>query len=148
MDSKKELRIAFIMAGILFVVGVFSYAAFSAKAPEGDPIRMMFYTSAGKVLFQHELHTAPSGYGVSCYDCHHHPEEDESAIRACRDCHGSEEGISETALETCMECHDEDEIEDAEMVKRSDAAHTQCGDCHKAIESGPVKEECSGCHVM
>ena len=146
MDSKKELRRAFIMAGILFAVAIICYAAASAKAPQGDPVRMMFYTSAGKVLFQHELHTVPSGYGASCYDCHHHPEEDESALRACSDCHGKEEGISETALQTCLECHDQDEIEDTEMVKSADAYHNQCIQCHKDFEAGPT--ECSGCHVM
>jgi len=50
MDSKKELRIAYGLAVILLIVGVISYAAFSAKVPE-EPIRLMFQTAAGKVLF-------------------------------------------------------------------------------------------------
>ena len=148
MDSKKELRTAFMMAGILLVVGLVCYAASSAKVPEGDPVRMMFHTNAGSVLFQHELHTVPSGYGVSCNDCHHHPQEDESAVRACGDCHGNEEGVSEAALQVCVECHDQDEVEDSEMLKRSDAIHEQCGGCHKAYGDGPAKEDCSQCHVM
>ncbi len=144
MDSNKEMRIAYGLAVVLLIIGVLSYTAFSAKAPE-EPIRLMFKTSTGKVLFQHKIHTVPSGYGASCFDCHHHPEDDESAIRSCGDCHGVGDDAGQ-ALETCMECHDSDEIEDYEMVKRSDAFHSQCIDCHKDFEKGPA--ECSGCHVM
>jgi hypothetical protein len=145
MDSKKELRIAYSLAVILLIVGVLSYAAFSAKVPE-EPIRMMFNTSAGKVLFHHSLHTQSSGFGVSCDDCHHHPEEDESAQRACGDCHGGDGQMTEAIVETCAECHDADEYEDLEMTKKSDAIHAQCIDCHKDFEAGPI--ECTQCHVM
>lgn len=145
MDSKKEQRIAYGLAAILFIVGVLSYAAFSAKVPE-EPIRLMFQTSAGKVLFQHQLHTESSGYGVSCGDCHHHPEDDESALRTCADCHDPVGEMTETVVNTCTECHDADEFEDMEMVKKSDAMHDQCIDCHKDYEAGPI--ECSQCHVM
>ena len=144
MDSNKEMRIAYGLAMVLFFIGVVSYAAFSDNAPE-EPIRMMYQTSAGKVLFQHKIHTVPAGYGASCYDCHHHPEDDEEAVRSCGDCHGMEEGLAEV-MATCTECHDEEEIEDTEMVKRSDAFHSQCIDCHKEFEKGPVA--CSECHVM
>ena len=146
MDLKKELRAAYIMAAVLLFVGVASYAALSAREPEKDPVRLMFYTDAGKVLFQHQLHTQPSGYGVSCNDCHHHPEDDEAALRTCGDCHGKDEKMTEPTLKTCTECHETDEIQDTEMVKRADAFHTQCIECHKDFEKGPV--ECSHCHVM
>ena len=145
MDSKKELRIAYGLAVILLIVGVISYAAFSAKVPE-EPIRVMFKTSAGKVLFQHQLHTEASGYGVSCGDCHHHPEDDESAMRACGDCHDPSGDMTEAVMSTCTECHDADEIEDIEVIKKSDAAHEQCIGCHRDYEAGPL--ECSECHVM
>ncbi|MFO7965017.1 MAG: cytochrome c3 family protein [Desulfobacterales bacterium] len=144
MNSKKEMRLAYGLAVVLFVVGVFSYAAFSKRAPE-EPIRLMFETSAGSVLFLHKTHTVPSGYGISCFDCHHHPQEDESAIRSCGDCHGPEEAEA-TQIEACMECHYADEIEGLEMVKRSDAFHSQCIECHDDFEKGPT--ECAGCHVM
>ena len=75
MSSKKELKLAYGMAIALFVVGAVSYAytAFSAKPPE-LPVRIMYPSAAGKVLFDHKTHTADTGYGFSCYDCHHHPE--------------------------------------------------------------------------
>jgi cytochrome c553 len=146
MNLKKELRVAYILAAVLLIVGVASYAAFSARAPEKDPVRLMFQTDAGKVLFQHQLHTQPSGYGASCNDCHHHPKDDEAALRACGDCHGKDEKMTEATLETCIKCHEADEVKDTQMVKRADAFHTQCIECHKDFEKGPV--ECSACHIM
>ena len=144
MDSKKELRIAYSLAVILLIVGVLSYTAFSAKAPE-EPVRIMFKSQAQDVLFQHKVHTTPTGYGAACYDCHHHPEDDETAIRACGDCHGKDEKI-EPVLQTCTECHDADEFEDYEIVNRTDAFHGQCIGCHTEFEVEPT--ECEGCHMM
>jgi len=152
MTPKKELRLAYALAIILFVVGVLSYAisAFSAKPPD-SPIRLMFKGVAGKVLFDHKTHTQDAGYGISCSECHHHPgeeeedseegedtgkdvdpEEDEAAIRACGDCHLVT--VKEDTLpESCAECHEADEIEDSEVIKRVDAFHSQCINCHKEI---------------
>jgi class III cytochrome C family protein len=146
MTSKKELRLAYALAIILFVVGVLSYAiaAFSAKTPE-SPMRLMFKGVAGKVLFDHKTHTGDAGYGISCGQCHHHPEEDEAALRACGDCH-SLTGKEDTFPEACAECHESDEIEDSKITKRVDAFHSQCINCHKENEAGP--EKCASCHVM
>jgi hypothetical protein len=144
--SGKELQLAYRLAITLFIVGVagYAYSAFSTKPPD-EPIRVMYKTTAGKVLFDHKTHSADTGYGISCYDCHHHPPEDESALQACSVCHPmeAEEGI---IPESCLECHDADEIEDTETVKRLDAYHTQCIDCHKAVGAGPV--DCNSCHVL
>nr|MBL0699426.1 cytochrome C [Desulfobacterales bacterium] len=56
MTSKKELLLALILTLVLLVVGVISYAAFPAKAPD-QPVRLMFKGVAGKVLFTHKMHT-------------------------------------------------------------------------------------------
>ena len=144
MNSNKQLRIAYGLALILLVVCVAGYSAFSAKAPV-EPIRLMYKTSAGKVLFNHQTHVASSGFGVACHDCHHHPEGDDSAMTACGDCHGAD-GEAAKALQNCSQCHEAEEIEDVEMVNRTDAFHSQCIGCHKDYEAGPV--ECSECHVM
>jgi hypothetical protein len=146
MNSHRELKLVYGLAILLFVVGIFSYAitAFSAKPPD-DPIRIMYQTAAGKVLFDHKTHYAPTGYAVSCYDCHHHPPEDEMALRACGDCHTLPEN-RELAVETCIECHDEDIMDYVDMLKRADAFHVQCVDCHNAVGAGPV--DCNSCHVL
>jgi hypothetical protein len=144
MNSNTQLRIAYGLAVIFLIVGVAGYAAFSAKAP-AEPIRMMYKTSAGKVLFGHKTHASSSGFGVACADCHHHPEGDDSATMGCGDCHGAS-GAEAKALETCAQCHEPDEYEGYEMMNRTDAFHGQCIGCHKEYEAGPV--ECSECHVM
>ncbi len=118
MTSRNEQVLAYALAAILLVVGVVCYAAFPAKTPE-EPVRLMFKTTAGKVLFDHKTHSADAGYGVACDDCHH--EGDEPVA--------------------CSECHEPDS-----EVKRSDAFHSQCKGCHEESGAGPL--ECSECHVM
>jgi hypothetical protein len=144
MFTKNELKLAYGVAVVLLVVGVLSYTAFPAKKGQ-EPLRLMFTATAGKVLFDHHTHTSETGIGVSCYECHHHPAEDESALRACGDCH-SPQPADNTANQVCLDCHDASEIEDAEVVARGDAFHTQCIDCHTQFEAGPV--DCAACHVM
>ena len=144
MTSKKELQLTYGLIIVLFILGVLSYAAFSAKTPD-IPVRLMFKSVAGKVLFDHKIHTDDSGYGISCKDCHHHPEEDETDFRACGDCHGvPPEG--ETFPLACTDCHGLDEIEGTEVIKKADAFHSQCIGCHKDNEAGPT--ECASCHVL
>ena len=126
MAFKKEQRFAYILAAVLLVVGVVSYAAFPKKTPD-RPIRIMFQGIAGKVLFGHQTHTADSGYAISCADCHHTLE------------------AGETEAQACLECH-EQQSEDPDVPKRSDAFHRQCINCHQEIEAGP--KECNACHVL
>lgn len=137
----KELKMAYALAIALLVVGVICYLL-PAKVP-AKPLRIMYRTVAGRVLFNHQVHLGAFGYGLSCADCHHHPE-DGSDTNGCGACHRiPAEG--KTTPDACLECHDPDEIEGIEMSKRSDAFHTQCAQCHKEYEAGPV--ECSGCHI-
>ena len=145
MDAKMELHLAYGLAIVLLIVGVFSYAAFSARAPE-QPVRLMYTSATGKVLFDHKTHLADAGYGISCGDCHHHPAEDDSALRACGDCHLKSVAEEAGPAETCLECHDAEEIEDEITAGRPDAFHSQCIDCHQAFGAGPV--ECAACHVQ
>lgn len=144
MISKKKLKIVYGIIIYLMFVGVLCYAAFPVKAPE-EPIRLMYEVTAGKVLFDHKLHTSDAGYGLSCYDCHHHPLDDDSAIMACGECHDAAEEAA-APPEKCSECHDAEEIADTEMLKRVDAFHGQCISCHEDVEAGPV--DCSSCHVL
>ena len=145
MASKKHLQIAYSAAIILFVIGAFSYAAFSAKKPE-HPVRLMFKGIAGKVLFDHKIHASGTGYGAACNDCHHHPAGQASGYRPCSDCHLSEGNNTGTQPESCKECHDPGDYEGVEILKKTEAFHTQCINCHKQIGAGP--QECSACHVM
>ena len=125
MTGKKELQLAYGAAGILLVVGILCYAAFSAKPPE-RPVRIMFTSVAGQVLFDHKTHAAESGYGLECQDCHHNLE------------------AGETDPPACVECHAPDS-DDPDVPKRSDAFHRQCIGCHQQIGAGPT--DCNACHV-
>ena len=148
MTSKKQLLFAYGLAIHLLLVGIICYAAFPVKAPD-EPIRIMYQTNAGKVLFDHFTHTDVSGYGASCYDCHHHPMEDESALIACGECHqATAEDGSQPAL--CLDCHDESEIEEAVVPTRPDSFHQGCIECHEQFEKGPQagSDHCSECHVL
>jgi Class III cytochrome C family len=129
MFSKKELKLAYGLAVFFLVIGVITYAAFPLKAPD-EPLRLMFKTTAGNVLFDHYTHTSEFGYGLSCRDCHHEllGEEGEQP-------------------QPCGECHDPTEG-DEEMPKRADAFHKQCTGCHADFDAGPKEKECALCHVL
>jgi len=121
MTSKNEQVLAFALGAVLLLVGIVCYAAFPQETPE-EPVRLIFQTTAGKVLFDHKTHVADEGYGVACDDCHHEEQEDSKSCSG-EDCHGP----------------------DSEP-KRSDALHTNCKGCHEDGGAGPV--ECAKCHVL
>ncbi len=136
MSPDKELKIACWLAGILLLVAVVCYAM-PEKEPE-KPVRKMFKCLAGKVLFTHQEHF--SDYGVACADCHHHNEEDESAIRECGDCHAKE--ASQTVPKVCLDCHEPGEAHhDNEEV-----AELACKDCHTPAEEESIPQACTNCH--
>lgn len=121
MTSKNEQVLAFALGAVLLLVGIVCYAAFPQETPE-EPVRLMFKTTAGKVLFDHKTHMADEGYGVACDDCHHEEQEDSSSCSG-EDCHGPDSDVT-----------------------ISDAIHGKCKGCHEEGGAGPV--ECAACHVM
>lgn len=123
MEVKNERMIAYCLAAILLVVGVICYTAFAKKAPE-QPVRIMFKSTGGNVLFDHKEHLSESGYGIACADCHHNLEDEGSKPAPCGKCHTPDSD---------------------EAPKRSDAFHKQCKDCH-TDGGGPVN--CAECHAM
>lgn len=142
MTSEKELKLAYGIAVVLLVVGVLSYTAFSAKAPD-EPLRMVFPGAAGSVMFDHQIHAAD--YGLSCTDCHHHPAEPEegAATQSCSACHVFPKDGS--LPPSCLECHEADEVDLESTPGKTDAFHAQCINCHKEADAGPV--ECASCHM-
>lgn len=145
MTSQNELKLAYGLAVILLLVGVISYAAVPAKTPD-EPIRIMYKTVAGKVLFDHKTHASESGYGLACTDCHHHPDDEDAEMQSCGICHQiPPEG--EKVPQACSDCHEPDEVEDSEMSNRPDAFHSQCESCHQEGGVGPEENRCGWCHV-
>ena len=145
MTSGKDLKLVYSVAVILFIVGLFCYAAFPSKPPD-EPIRIQYRSATGNVLFQHSKHVA--GYDTSCFDCHHHPMDDDAALIACSECHLKNPKEGAPPPEVCLDCHGEDEIEGTEIPPQPDASHDQCSGCHSDIGAGPQKQECSQCHVQ
>jgi hypothetical protein len=148
MTSKKQRIIMYTVAASLLLIAIVSYAAFPVQAPE-EPIRLMYATNAGKVLFDHKTHASKMGFALACADCHHHPDDGDIDAVGCGKCHPveSQEGV---VPEYCLECHDVSEVEDAQYPKRSDAFHLQCIGCHDQFDKGPGSgsENCSKCHVL
>lgn len=126
LNTKKT--IAFFSAGVLLIVGVVCYAAFPQRSPD-LPVRIMFKSLAGNVLFSHTEHVSPEYYGYECIDCHHYYDEEDPSTISCGECH-------------MKESDDEDE----EVPTFSDAMHSQCIKCHHDNAGGP--DECSECHVL
>jgi len=134
MDIKKEIVIACCAAAALFVIGVVCYAAFPDKQPGDRPHRIMFQSTAGKVLFSHTFHSTKENYGLDCLDCHRYwdkKKRDKPISCNSTDCHSIEEAIEK-------------------RPKRSDALHDRCMGCHKDTGHGPghLPNECNICHVL
>ncbi len=147
MTPKKELKLAYALAIVLLLIGAICYAAFPVKQPD-NPIRKMFKTNAGKVLFTHKLHRSESGYGATCFDCHHHHEEDAETLRACGDCHQAE--APREVPKACLECHEPSEThhpkpEEGVQESADDEARA-CNDCHLVKEDGSLPQACLDCH--
>ena len=119
MTSKRDLNIAIFMMIIFLITGIVCYASFSSPVPD-EPMRIMFQTKAGKVLFNHSVHS--SEYADNCLECHHL--------------------TSFPPDFNCSECHFKKG--DAMMLSREDALHRQCIDCHNDMGADPV--ECNLCH--
>ena len=138
MTTKKELQLAYALAGILLVVGILSYYAASFAKPPEPPLRIMYHTVAGRVLFDHKAHFSPGDYGISCQDCHHD-------LRTYGD-YSQGEGGKQSIPEAGSKVPDADKVEPEPVFKNGDEAHELCIGCHKEYEAGPV--DCQGCHVM
>jgi len=119
MEIKTQRSVAYGILVVCLLVGVVCYAAFPVTWTE-EPVRIMFKSSAGDVLFAHKEHLSDDGYGLECDSCHHEDADDPGL---------------------CSNCHDEEAD-----VSRSDAFHGQCKGCHEEEQAGPV--QCSECHVM
>jgi len=127
MFSRQELKLVYSATVCLLALAIVSYAAFPIQ-PSKPPLRVAFQNVAGKVMFDHGRHLSEASYGLACGECHHTLAPDEyDQAGSCTDCHAVEG-------------------DDDQMLKRSDALHKQCIDCHREYGAGPV--DCANCHVM
>jgi hypothetical protein len=160
MTSKNENLLALAIAVICLVVGVLCYGVLPAKAPD-VPLRVMFHSIGGNVLFDHQTHS--SAYGLECDACHHSYEEGQADMPGdCGSCHQKdseyrmalgENGIfdHETHSEyyglDCDACHHY-------YVEGEPGGLEPCGDCHmRDIDDDSIlnyvdafHQQCIGCH--
>jgi hypothetical protein len=149
MTSKKHRMIMYGVAIQLLLIAIVCYAAFPIETPQ-EPIRLMYHTNAGKVLFDHQTHASVKGYALECSDCHHSHGGEEIEPVSCGLCHATE-SENKTFPQFCFDCHgDASEIENPDTMKRSDAFHKQCIQCHEQYGAGPQSGPtyCSKCHVL
>ena len=170
MPDKKNLKIAYAIAGICIVAAVVAYAAASAVKVE-EPVRVHFkVTGHENVLFQHMVHYET--YGYSCTDCHHEMAGKIGKLEAsCGTCHESgvmgvpafgEDGLFDHDTHSydyglsCADCHHEmndfgmnpsqcTDCHSREGGEMARVAHQSCIDCHSGM-GGPVEQDCSSCH--
>ncbi|MFH1886919.1 MAG: cytochrome c3 family protein [Pseudomonadota bacterium] len=165
MDSKKERRIAYVVLVVAFLVGTVSMVSFAGKTPE-EPVRILFQTNAGRVIFDHQVHAAGDGYGLDCQGCHHAATVGTGPVdtaEVCWKCHDFDDdtynmenfnhiGHYEEYAQDCLECHGERDFDPQALRactschkpgeagfarKADDAAHAQCIGCHEDKGAGP-----------
>lgn len=123
MYERIEKKLPIIIIIICAVLGIYGYTLESS----GNPIRVLFKTKGGPVVFDHRMHL--EDYGFECASCHHELYTDEK-IWNCRKCHSKE-------------------VEEYQGICDDRAIHKQCIganciDCHK--ESGLDTDDCKSCH--
>jgi hypothetical protein len=145
MITKKHRLIVYGVSVQLLLVAIVCYAAFPVSVPK-EPLRLMYQTNAGKVLFDHQAHATVNGYSLACADCHHSHGDEEIEPVSCGMCHPPRPQGAKIP-ESCL---DAAEIEKPEIMKRSDAFHKQCIGCHEQYGKGPQSgaDQCSKCHVL
>jgi hypothetical protein len=172
MTSKNETKLGYVIAVVCLVVGVLLYGTLPAEPPE-TPVRLMFQSAAGKVLFDHQIHM--DRYGLSCSDCHHADENDSALPVSCSDCHQIEaeyvpalgaggkfnhdahsmdfgfdcadcHHMGTEGASHCGDCHQRG-VDDEYMPGRTQAFHGQCIGCHEDMGLTPGAGDCAGCHI-
>ncbi len=124
MFEQNEKKIPLLLIVIFAVLGIVGYSLKST----GNPIRVLFKTKGGPVVFDHRTHD--SEYDIKCDACHHEVDSEDSKYPACRECH--RKGIEEY----------KDICEDRPIHKLCIGAN--CIDCHKKndMDTG----DCKSCH--
>ena len=136
MSSKNELKLVYVLAIVCLVVGVFCYSSLPAKSPE-PPVRLMFKTVGGNVLFDHQAHS--DAYGKKCIDCHHaHDDSRSDAPGSCGRCHQSDSEYIPAFGDNGTFDHGMHSMD----------MGLSCNDCHHNYdeEDGGEPQLCSDCH--
>ena len=130
-------------------------AAPKAPAAAVDvPAERIFPSSAGEVVFHHQMHI--KDFGIKCADCHHeinakklttpHPDYFKSSSIKCEICHNESAKIKQKAY-VCSECHRANPRNIAdETLSAKVVVHQQCWKCHPVGTGKEASAVCEKCH--
>ena len=139
------------VASVVFLV----VAGLPSKAGAVDiPAERIFPSSAGEVVFHHQMHT--KDLSIKCAECHHqinakklstpHPDYFNSSAIKCEICHKDAEKISQKAY-VCSECHRSSPANIAdETLSAKVVVHKQCWKCHPVSTGKDASKGCEKCH--
>ena len=154
MTPKRELQIAYSLIIVFLFVGAISFAAFPAKTPD-EPVRLMYKTVAGKVLFDQQnpfmriQGTASPVPGLSPSIILKNPKKVEDSACSVRRVSSKFLKKVKTFPDSCLDCHEAEDLEDSGMSQKNPmhSIHSVKVAIRK-LKSVRKKRRCSWCHVM
>ncbi len=113
---------------VIIILGIIAVIGYNING-SGSPIRVLFKTKGGPVIFTHKAHSEE--YVDNCKQCHHSGESGEEPDNwRCRSCHFQGSDIDsicedrpphkECIGEKCITCHEENGMDT-----------DNCGFCHR-----------------
>jgi len=129
MGKTRSNQIALLLLLTCLIVGVVAFYYQDAKAPPEEPIRVVYESKGGLVVFDHAAHIARMEN--DCTACHHY-DGDEEDKENCRDCH------IDNDIPVMDAYHEKGED------FREDDTYQSCMSCHQ--ERGKDPKNCRGCH--
>ncbi len=129
MGKTLSNRIAVLLLVASLAVGVASFCYYDAKPPPEEPVRVVYNSKGGLVVFDHAAHMARME--DDCTVCHHY-DGDEEEKENCRTCH------QENDIPIMQAYHQKGED------FQDDDTYQSCMSCHE--EKGRNPKNCRGCH--
>lgn len=129
MGNTRSNQVALLLLVVSLIVGVVAFYHHEAKAPPEEPIRVVYESKGGLVVFDHAEHTARMD--DDCMACHHYDGDDDEK-------------------ENCVDCHADNDIPIMHAYHEKgedfldDDTYQSCMSCHE--ENGQDPKNCRGCH--
>ncbi len=129
MGRNGSNRAVYFLLLAALLVGAAAFYSRDAQAPPQEPVRVLYESKGGLVIFDHAAHS--TRLDGDCTVCHHEDGDEEEK-------------------ESCRACHEENEIPLMETYHQKgedfldDDTYQSCVSCHE--EGGRDPKNCRGCH--
>lgn len=149
-----RMLLVLVLAIILLAGAVAGYSL--SSCPRQTPVRLLFDTPGGKVLFHHQAHAETSG--IDCLRCHHTGFEstgpDGKTPQPCNACHApsfaapfAKDHQAHFRPEQCGRCHHAEQKGLAFDHQTHEVLLDQdCQACHHGPDIEPEPMACHNCH--